>query len=58
MANNSGIWAVDSSGALQLIVRTGDILNGKTVTGLAFLARPQLRQRPEPQLFTRRPGKT
>jgi cyclophilin family peptidyl-prolyl cis-trans isomerase len=36
-ANNLGIWAVDTTGALQLIVRTGDILNGKTVTGLAFL---------------------
>ena len=35
--NNLGIWAVDSTGTLQLIVRTGDILNGKTVTGLAFL---------------------
>ena len=44
-ANNLGIWAVDSTGTLQLIVRTGDILNvgtseapvNKTVTGLAFL---------------------
>ena len=31
-----GIWATDSSGQLQLIVRTGDILNGKTVTALSF----------------------
>jgi hypothetical protein len=44
-ANNLGIWAVDNSGALQLIVRTGDILNVgedgtpiyKTVTGISFL---------------------
>lgn len=36
-SNNLGIWAVDNAGALQLIVRTGDILGGKTVTGLAFL---------------------
>ncbi len=35
--NNLGIWAVDTTGTLQLIVRTGDVLNGKTVTGLAFL---------------------
>jgi hypothetical protein len=35
--NNLGIWAVDTTGTLQLIVRTGDTLNGKTVTGLAFL---------------------
>ncbi len=39
--NNFGIWAVDTTGTLQLIVRTGDILdvNGvnKTVTGLSFL---------------------
>ena len=32
-----GIWATDSTGNLQLIVRTGDVLDGKTVTGLAFL---------------------
>jgi hypothetical protein len=37
MANNSGIWAVDTSGNLQLIVREGDILNGKTITSLSFL---------------------
>ena len=40
-ANNTGIWAIDTTGTLQLIVRTGDILpvNGvnKTVTALAFL---------------------
>jgi hypothetical protein len=36
-SSDLGIWATDSSGDLQLIVRTGDILNGKTVTGLAFL---------------------
>ena len=40
-ANNTGIWAIDTTGTLQLIVRTGDILpvNGvnKTVTALTFL---------------------
>ncbi len=36
-ANNAGIWAVDSNGDLQLIVRTGDILQGKVVTALFFL---------------------
>jgi len=40
-ANNTGIWAIDNTGTLQLIVRTGDILpvNGvnKTVTALTFL---------------------
>jgi len=40
-ATNTGIWATDTTGTLQLIVRTGDILpvNGvnKTVTALTFL---------------------
>ncbi len=36
-ASQTGIWATDSSGVLQLVVRTGDILNGKTVTALTFL---------------------
>lgn len=36
-ANCLGIWAVDSNGDLQLIVRTGDALDGKTVSGLSFL---------------------
>ena len=36
-SNDLGIWAVDSTGALQLIARTGDVVNGKTITGLAFL---------------------
>jgi hypothetical protein len=36
-ASDLGIWATDSSGNLQLIVRTGDTLNGKTVSNLAFL---------------------
>ena len=27
-ANNTGVWAVDSSGALQLILREGDVLPG------------------------------
>jgi hypothetical protein len=36
-STNQGIWGVDANGNLQLIVRTGDILNGKTVTALGFL---------------------
>ena len=36
-SSDLGIWAVDSTGALQLVVRTGDVINGKTVTGLSFL---------------------
>jgi hypothetical protein len=39
-SNSTGVWAVDDSGNLQLIVRTGDILNGKTVTALQFLPGP------------------
>ena len=38
--NNTGIWAVDTSGTLQLIVRTGDVLNGKIITALSFLSSP------------------
>ena len=34
---NQGIWAVDTNGNLQLIVREGDTINGKTVTALKFL---------------------
>ena len=41
-SNESGIWAVDSTGTIQLIVRTGDQLNVngtlKTVTALNFLS--------------------
>jgi hypothetical protein len=37
LANNTGIFAVDNTGTLQLIVRTGDILLGKTITSLSFL---------------------
>ena len=36
--NNEGIWAVDTSGSLQLILRTGDALGGKTVQGISFLS--------------------
>jgi hypothetical protein len=36
-SNSMGIFAVDNNGNLQLIVRTGDIFNGKTITGLSFL---------------------
>ena len=39
-ANNTGVWAVDTSGDLQLIVRTGDILDGKVITALSFLPGP------------------
>jgi hypothetical protein len=38
--NNTGVWAVDNNGNLQLIARTGDVLNGKTVTALSFLPTP------------------
>jgi len=46
-ATNTGVWAVDNTGTLQLIVRTGDVLpvNGvnKTITKLSFLpSLPQL----------------
>lgn len=37
-ANNIGIWAVDGSNHLQLIVRTGEVVNGKTVLSLTFMA--------------------
>jgi hypothetical protein len=36
-ANNMGIFAVDNTGTLQLIVRTGDVIGGKTITALTFL---------------------
>ncbi len=44
-ANNTGIWAMDTTGALQLIVRTGDNINinptgaasFKTISSLTFL---------------------
>jgi hypothetical protein len=36
-ATDTGIWAVDTSGNLQLIARTGDLLGGKTITELSFL---------------------
>jgi hypothetical protein len=36
-ATDVGVWATDGSGNLDLIVRTGDVLNGKTVSKLAFL---------------------
>ncbi len=37
LSNNTGIWAVDTSGNLQLIVREGDPLDGKVITVLSFL---------------------
>ncbi len=36
-SNNGGIFAVDATGTLQLIVRTGQELNGKTISSLSFL---------------------
>jgi hypothetical protein len=36
-ANNMGIFAVDDTGTLRLIVRTGDVLEGETITALSFL---------------------
>ena len=46
--NNTGVWAVDTNGALQLVARTGDVLNiastgtpvYKLVTGLTVLSSP------------------
>lgn len=35
--NNQGIWAVDTSGNLQLIMQKGGKINGKTITALSFL---------------------
>jgi hypothetical protein len=35
--NNAGIWAVDSGGNLQLIVRKGTVANGKTIASISFL---------------------
>jgi hypothetical protein len=36
-ANNTGIWAVDTKGNLNLILRIGDIYGGNVVSSLAFL---------------------
>ena len=36
-ANNEGLWAIDGSGNLQLIVQEGDIINGKTIAGVQFV---------------------
>lgn len=36
-ANNAGIWAVDTGGVLELIVRKGDVVNGKVIKDLTFL---------------------
>jgi kumamolisin len=35
--NNTGIWAVDTAGSLQLIARKGDIVNGEQIKSLSFL---------------------
>jgi len=40
--NNQGIWAVDTSGNLDLVVRTGAVASGKTIQSLSFLAQPAL----------------
>jgi len=36
--NNVGLWAVDSKGSLRRLLRTGDILDGKPVTGIHALS--------------------
>ncbi len=36
--NNMGVWALDSTGSLDLVVRTGAVIDGKTVTGIEVLA--------------------
>ena len=36
-ANRKGIWAVDATGTLRLIVKEGGTVNGKLITGLSFL---------------------
>jgi hypothetical protein len=35
--NNAGLWAIDQNGALQLIVQTGNIIDGKTIDGISFV---------------------
>jgi hypothetical protein len=35
--NDSGLWAVDSNGNLQLIVQTSDVIDGKTVQSIGFV---------------------
>ena len=35
-ANDRGLWAMDSTGALRLILRTGDMLAGKTLKSFAI----------------------
>jgi hypothetical protein len=36
-ANNMAIFAVDNTGTLQLIVRSGDVINDRTIMALTFL---------------------
>jgi hypothetical protein len=36
-ANKTGVWAIDQSGNLQIIARTGDIFDGDTITGITFM---------------------
>jgi hypothetical protein len=36
-ANNTGIWAVDSAGNMQLIARKGNLQNGRTIAAISFL---------------------
>jgi hypothetical protein len=35
--NNMGLWAVDSTGLLRQLLRTGDLIEGKPVTGIQAL---------------------
>ena len=36
-ANDQGLWATDSTGALHLVIREGDSINGKTVRTFRLL---------------------
>ena len=35
--NNVGLWAVDSTGTLRQLLRTGDVIGGKAITGIHAL---------------------
>ncbi len=39
--NNTTLWAVDSTGTLRLLLRTGDLLEGKAITGIHALSTVQ-----------------
>ena len=46
-ANNVGIWEGSSSANLALILRAGQVVNGKTISKFNFLPTPRLRCRPD-----------